>query len=202
MDTITICNAALSRLGEASIVELSDDNTAARACNLHLPLAKARVLRSHSWNFGRKRATLTRSTDSPLFGYEYAYTLPTDSVRICEVNGVSGTGDAGISWEIENGKILTDDETCEVAYISDQSSYGEWDDLAVSALICLLASLIAPMIQGGSTAKAGELMQEYDKMLAPLARRVDANENRKRGENMMDQMLTGSRMLRARRCGL
>lgn len=201
MDTITVCNAALARLGEARIFDLQDNSTAARACALHLPLARDEVLRAHWWNFAADRARLTRVAEAPAFGYAHAYQLPADCLRVLEVNGVGGSGDPGAQWEVEGGRLLHDDATVEIRFIKQVTDISLFDALALEALIVLLASRLAPSIQGGSTGKATELKEEYYRIVAPLARRVDGNESRRAKENMMEAMMAGSRALRARvRC--
>lgn len=202
MDPVTLCNAALARLGEARIVDLLDDNVAARACHAMLPIARAEVLRSHRWNFATARATLAALGEAPAFGYARAYGLPADNLRVLEVNGVSGTGGPGAAWEVEGEHLLCQDETCHLVYVRDEDNYHRWDPLAQAALILLLASRIAPAIMGGSTHRAQELREEYDRLIAPIARRIDANESRRAGGNAMDQLLTGSHALQARRCGV
>lgn len=201
MTTLEICNAALSRLAEVRIVALTDDKPAARTLVVNLPIARHEVLRAHRWNFASKRATLSQDEDTPAFGYDYQYTLPTDCLRVLEVNEVSGSGDPLDDWEIEGRKILIDDAEVNIIYVADVEDYAQWDALAQSALICLLASKIAPAIHGGSTSKAKDLLEEYSQLIAPIARRIDANESRRRNENFMDQMLRGSRALQARGSG-
>jgi len=202
MDKIDICNAALARLGEARIQALTDGNTAGRACTLLYPLALEEMLRGHRWNFATKRAVLTRLVEDPLFGPAYAYTLPTDCVRVLEVNDVSGSGPAGQQWEIEDGKLLCDDDEVRVLYIRRIEDSNVLDALATEALVLLLAAKLAPAIQGGSTSKAEALMNEYVRLCAPLARRVDANESRRGAANMMTQMMRGSLALGARGGGV
>jgi hypothetical protein len=46
-----------------------------------------------------------------------------------------------------------------------------------------------------------EFLEEYHRILAPMARRVDGNESRRSKENQLDAMLAGSRALRARVSG-
>jgi hypothetical protein len=198
MDTITVCNAALARLGEARIFDLSDDSAAGRACALNFPLACDEVLRSHWWNFATIRTELVELTEAPAFGYAHAYQLPLDCLRVLEVNGVSGTGDPSAQWEIENGRLLHDDGSVNIRFIRRVTDLNYFDSLALEALIILLASKLAPAIQGGSTGKAAEFLEEYHRILAPIARRVDGNESRRSRENQMDAMLAGSRAVRAR----
>jgi hypothetical protein len=198
MDTITVCNAALARLGEARIFALSDDGAAARACALNYPLALDEVLRSHWWNFATARTTLTELGEAPEFGYAHAYQLPTECLRVLEVNGVSGTGDPDAQWEIEGGRLLHDEAKVEIRYIERVADVNLFDSMALEALIVLLASKLAPAIQGGSTGKAVEFLEEYHRIVAPMARRVDGNESRRSRENQMEAILAGSRALRAR----
>lgn len=201
MDTTTVCNAALARLGEARIFELDDDNAAARACKLNFPLTRDEVLRSHWWNFAADRAELSQLSETVAFGWDYAYQLPADCLRVLAVNGVSAAGDPSEQWEIEGGKLLHDSSTAEIRYIKRVSDLNLFDSLALEALIVLLASKIAPAIQGGSTGKANDLKEEYHRIIAPMAKRVDANETRAASQNQMDAMLAGSRAIQARGCG-
>jgi hypothetical protein len=202
MDTITVCNAALARLGEARIFDLDDDSAAARACKLTFPLARDEILRGHWWNFAMERATLSQLSDAPAFDFTYAYRLPVECLRVIEVNGISSSGTPGDDWEIESGKLLSDDSTMQIRYIKRVHDLNLFDSLALTALIVLLASEIAPAIQGGSTGKANELKEEYHRITAPMAKRVDANETRASAENAMDKMLAGSRAIQARYCGV
>lgn len=197
--TVTgVCNAALSRLGEARIFSVEDATAAARACALCFPLARDELLRAHRWNFATARVDMVRLVEAPAFGHEHAYQLPADCVRVLVVNGVSASGDPAAQWEVEGGRLLHDDDTVELIYIRRETNLHLYDALAIEALIVLLAAKLAPAIQGGSTGKAQELKEEYHRLLVPAAKRVDANESRRRSENTMETMLAGSRALRAR----
>jgi hypothetical protein len=198
MDTVTVCNAALSRLGEARIVDLNADAKVSRACLLNFPLARDEVLRAHWWNFATERAALTELSTTPYFGYDHQYQLPVDCLRVIEVNGVSSVGHPLDQWEIEGQKLLSDEETVQIRYIKRITDLNLFDSLALEALIVLLASKLAPAIQGGSTSKATEMLEAYHRVIAPLARRIDGNENRRASENTMDAMLAGSRAITAR----
>lgn len=198
MDTVTVCNAALARLGEARISDLSDGSTVSRACALQFPLTLDEVLRAHWWNFATDRVTLSELAEAPAFGYAHAFQLPADCLRVLEVNGVGGSGDPEAQWEIESGRLLHDEGTVEIRFIKRVTGLNFFDSLALEALIVLLASKLAPSIQGGSTAKAIELKEEYHRIVAPMAKRIDGNESRRARDNMMDAMMSGSRALRER----
>lgn len=200
MNTVELCNAALARLGEARIASLDETHLAARTCAQLYPVAVDELLRSHRWNFASSRAVLSRLDETPVFGFRYAYQLPGDCMRVVEVNGVSSTGTPSEAWEIEGRKLLTDAETARIVYIYRATNLDLWDSLALECLTLLLASKLAPVIQGGSTSKENELLEALNRLTAPLARRIDANESRRPSESPMEQMLRGSRAIAARRC--
>jgi hypothetical protein len=156
------------------------------------------LLRAHWWNFAMERTRLAQLSQGVAFGFAYAYQLPTECLRVVEVNGISSSGAPGEDWEIEGGKLLHDASKVEIRFIKRVTDLTHFDSLALEALIVLLASKIAPAIQGGSTTKAMELKEEFHKVLAPLAKRVDANETRSSKVNQMEAMLAGSRALEAR----
>ena len=57
MTDVTICNEALTAIGEKVIVALSDSSKAARLCNLKYANKRDYLLRKYVWNFATKRAT-------------------------------------------------------------------------------------------------------------------------------------------------
>ena len=75
---VSICSNALRRLGDDPITSLTDDSERARLCNAFYEDARDACLRSHPWNFAITRASLTQLSDSPVYGYDYQFALPTD----------------------------------------------------------------------------------------------------------------------------
>lgn len=174
-----LCNLALGHLGEGRITSLDEDTAAARACALHYSLTRDEMLRSHRWNFATKRAELSRLADAPLFGWEYAYQLPSDFLRALEVNESEAGDFISEEWKIEGHNLLTDAEEVQLIYIAQVVDEGLFDSLFVQAFALKLAVVLSETIHG-TTGKTAELMQAYTSVMAPLARRVDANEGRRR----------------------
>jgi hypothetical protein len=193
---------ALARLGEARVYDLTEDQFVAVQCARQFPLAAEEVLRSHRWNFASARVALSRLAEAPAFGFKYAYALPTDCLRVLEVNGVSGAGEPGAEWEIEGRALLTDETSVKAIYIKRETNLMYWDSLAIEWLVLALAAKLAPTIQGGSTSKANELREEINRLAAPLARRIDANESKRENANSMEMLLNSSRTIYARGVGL
>ena len=66
MNQVTICNLALSKLGEQSITSLDDGSLEARFCSLHYPVVVTQILLLNNWNFATKQAQLTQLSATPL----------------------------------------------------------------------------------------------------------------------------------------
>ena len=174
-----ICNLALAHLGEDSITSLSDGTPRAIACALQYPLTRDEVMRSHRWNFLITRAVLTASGTAPAFGFAKKYQLPADCLRVCEVND-SEFGDVNTdAYSIEDNFLLTDATSVNLVYVRQETDTDGYDPLFVRALAIKLAVALSETIRG-TTGKTAELLQAYERVTAPLARRVDANEGRRR----------------------
>ena len=85
---VEIANDALNYLGAEGINDFSDDNNIARTCRRQYPIARDYILRQHPWNFAVTRERITSSGLADTFsdfGEAYAFTVPTNSVRIYKV---------------------------------------------------------------------------------------------------------------------
>lgn len=178
MTQVELCNVALAHLGEARIAAMGDDTVAARACALHYGPVRDEVLRSHRWNFAIGRAALTAAA-APPFGWAKAFTLPTDCLRALEIND-NEVGDwISETWAIEGRQVLTNAETVNLVYVKGLGDAALTDPLFAQAFALKLAAALSETIRG-ATGKTAELLQLYDARTAPLARRIDANEGRRR----------------------
>lgn len=196
MTQLELCNVALSHLGEARINALSDDTARARACALHyLPVLKE-VLRSHRWNFAVSRVEIAPDGTAPAFGWGYQFTLPADCLRVLEVNDSEAGDWISDEWIIEGRKLLTNAATLRLIYLRDVDDEALTDPLFAQAFGLKLAVALSEGIRG-TTGKTGDLLQIYQNVTAPLARRVDANEGRRR----KGMLPLNSRFVRARNCG-
>ena len=81
---IDICNAAIVRVGGQMITSLTENSPTAIACNSQYDIVRRDLLRSHPWNFAIKYASLPQNTETPIFGYDYSYALPSDCLRVLE----------------------------------------------------------------------------------------------------------------------
>lgn len=80
---LTFCNKVLGHLGEDTITAADTAAAAYIQCELYLDDTLNEIVGGHPWNKAKARAMLIQSeSDTPLFGYDYAYTKPSDSLRI------------------------------------------------------------------------------------------------------------------------
>lgn len=171
-----VCNLALAKIGGKTIMSLDDQSPEARICRRMFEPARDEVLRSHRWNFATKRATLSRLSDPPAFGWSVQYQLPVDCLRVLQVNGYEELQREGV-WEVEGGRLMTDQDRADVKYIARITDSSLFDAIFVKALAIKIASEIA-MPLTGSKSLPGELLTEYRQITGPDAMLADATEGR------------------------
>lgn len=172
---VSICSNALRRLGDDPITSLTDDTERARLCNAFYQDSRDLVLRSHPWNFAITRASLAQLSDTPAYGYNYMYALPTDPycLRVLEMEY------ADYIFKIENdatnGRVLvTNESTAKILYIARITNPTLFDSMFVETLTSKLAADLAYPITG-SVQLQGQMEKMYRDKLSE-ARSVDGME--------------------------
>ena len=84
---LDICNAALSKIGEAPLDALiANESTASRLCVLHYHPARRETLCMARWTFATTQTTLDSvSAQAPNSLTPYQFTLPADCLRVLDV---------------------------------------------------------------------------------------------------------------------
>lgn len=157
-------------------MSLQDASPEARACNLMYGPTRDQVLRGHRWNFAIKRATLSQLADPPAFGWAVQYSLPTDCLRVFQLNAFEAD-EMRPMWEVEGRNLMTDQDTAEIKYVAQITNASLFDPIFIKALATKLAAEMAKTITG-SNSVAGELLTEYERVTGPEARLADAMESR------------------------
>lgn len=161
-------NRALAMVGASRLTSPLDNSKEARACNEQFPLVRDAELRAHVWSFAMKRATLASNAVAPTFGYNYAYTLPVDCVRVWWIGdtylGFSMT-DYRVSpdqpYQIEGRAILSNDiGPLHVRYVATTENPTAFDACFAEAVACRLAMAIVTVLTE-STVKKADLREEY-----------------------------------------
>ncbi len=180
-------NDALSQIGAAAISAIDDGSINARHCERMYPALRDSILRMHHWNFAVKRVELALDVTAPVTGFAYAYTLPSDNLKVIEYAGanptVSGEPYGLITdqyrtipyYKIESGKLLSNDGQAWIVYLRRVTNLDEWDALAYQVLCAWLASKLALAIPKDAK-KSGELLNMAVNVLLPQALAVDGQE--------------------------
>ena len=114
----SICNNALTHLGERQIASTEDDNQRARLCKLRFDDVKRLVLSAHPWTCVTKRAKLGLLSGSPVWGFNKIFGLPNDFLRILQIE--DQTQAYRIEVDATYGLVLmTDAATANIRYIHD-----------------------------------------------------------------------------------
>ena len=99
---ISICAAALQLVGAEEITSFGDETREARICASIYSTIKADLLQSHTWRFAIRQEELNRLVAIPLFGFDYAYSLPADFLRLV------GKDNPTSKHQVFENKVYTD----------------------------------------------------------------------------------------------
>ena len=81
-EDIAICSAALHLIGAEEIGSFADETREARLCASIYSTLRQNLLQKHNWRFSVRQEQLNRLDAVPLFGFSYAYSLPSDFLRL------------------------------------------------------------------------------------------------------------------------
>lgn len=180
---VDVANLALLKLGSGSkITALTDNSVAARALNSCYDMVRKAELRAHYWAFALKRAALPASATPPAWGFSTAFPLPSDHIRLVQVNQFYltpalldyNTADAS-AWVVESGNILCDySAPLKIRYVWDVTDEGTFDPLFNMMFAARLAYETCEQITNSNTKKQS-ITDDYKSTLA-LAVRASAIE--------------------------
>jgi hypothetical protein len=177
---VRICNMALGKCGvtkQIDSLEFSEEETVpeeARLCSLYFELAFRAAARGHDWKCLSSQADISGNlTTAPVFGYDYAYSLPSNCIRVLRVE------DEDIyPWRVQGRTLVTDATSVKIDYIQYTMNTDLYDDLFTEALVMRLAAHLAPALSGGEEGQriADNLMAWHEKITLPEARFADSAE--------------------------
>ena len=184
LSKIDVCNQALLKVGADTIASLDtssdlDEGTIVEAnlCNIFFDQALEETMRIYPWNCCTARTIPVKLAQDPAFGYESAFQLPNDCMRVINVFDSSDQDTNGVRWVVEGDKVLCDYDVIYLKYVQKPTSVGILDPLAVRALICNLALKLAIPLQLSDT-QAARILAELEQVVLPSARSIDTFENK------------------------
>lgn len=163
---VSICNAALSLIGDRNIASFDENTVLAERCRNIYDQQRRAVLRDHPWSCAKKRAVLAPTSTHPSFGFAHAFPLPRDFLRIIDPNTNN--------YDIENRHILANVNQINLVYVFDNDNEETWDSLLVEAMSLKLASKLAKP-NTGSDATGQSALAEYERLIK-RARAINAQE--------------------------
>lgn len=132
---VQIANRALSKVGAARIISLSDDNKQARAVASCIYDIIDDELRTGRWQFAMRRVELPALAQAPAFGYKYQYQVPADFLRIDMVNNEFPAavmsdyiGEEILDWTLEGNVVLSNAASpMKLRYVASVQDPAQWD---------------------------------------------------------------------------
>jgi hypothetical protein len=171
---VGICNSALVKLGATRIVQLTEGSKNANLCSEQFEKVRDDLLRSHVWNFAIKRAKLAMLAETPAFGFDAAFQLPSDFLRVASVHP-DAAGGATTPYRIEGRQLLSNAGSIYLRYIYRVTDPNAMDVHFREALAWALAlDLSIPITQSNSMR---QMMDEGLRMQLAKAKSVDAIED-------------------------
>lgn len=170
---VAICNAALIKLRGNTIASFDEKSTEATACAALWDIERRSQLRLHPWKFAIRRSGVgglarVNTTDPANEEYRYAYTLPSDCIKLLKVI----TPDY---FKLEGRSILTDEEECHIKYVADIEDTATWDPSFVDVMVSRMALELAYTLPA-KTSMIETMNALYQERLT-LARRYNSQED-------------------------
>lgn len=172
-----IANNALAYLSAGTINNIDDDDAKARAIKGVFDQSAQEVIRSHRWSCCISRVQLSQLAETTVqsgnFGYDHAYQIPVDCLRILDINGEPWS-DKGEFFDLNGRKLLTDLDEVYLRYVKWVEEVSNWDVLLADAVAVKIAMKVARQITSDGIS-AEDLEMLYRQRL-DVARTVDAME--------------------------
>ena len=161
-----ICNLALDYLlqtNEESVTNIDSPTTQTEVvCARWYDVARKSLLRRHPWNFATKRIVLTADVNKPAFGYDFAYNLPNDFIRVISLEEPDNNAPLlTAQYRVEGNQLLvgrlvgasqsSGAQSLNFIYIFNETNIVKFDDLFVDTLAIELASKIAYKFTASNT---------------------------------------------------
>jgi len=170
---VDIINSALVKIGAEPILSVDDDSKEAQVSKIRFDFVRQVVLRMHPWNCAIKRTTTSATTSTPDFDFAYQHQLPSDCIRILEVNINDDP-----EYRIEGRNILSDANEIELKYVYDLEDVSLMDSMLAEAIASYLAFDIAYSITQNGNVR--DSMFGLFERVMKSAKTVDGQEDSRR----------------------
>lgn len=178
-----VINDALTEIGAYMINDPSEASEQASRASFLFPRVVRSELRKHAWSFAMNRTALPASATPPAWGYQVAYPLPPDFLRMWQVGQYyyewvlrDYVGEDLSVYAIEGNQVLTNlPAPLNIRYISDvTNNVNIWDALFREVISLKLGLKLVPSLTRSDT-KYKTIMEAYEGALK-TAKRINAIE--------------------------
>jgi len=166
-----IVNMALTGIGEARIVSLDQDQETARQVKAIYEPVRDEVLSTYPWKFALKSRQIAKLDTAPLFTYDNAFQIPSDSLRVVKTD----LDENGLIWDREGETIVTNETAVKIQYIQRITDATKFTASFVTALAARLEAELAYSVSNNATL-GKEKLEIYFKSKLPLSKSIDAQE--------------------------
>lgn len=177
-----VINRTLQLIAANTISDPDEDSISARAAKLEYDAVVRAELSAYPWYFAKAQAQLAQEADAPLFKYAAAFTLPTDFLRLVELENRwvfsidRRTQDTNPvpPYEMQGRSLLTDlTAPLRVGYIRDVTDEPTiWHPLFEDCVVASLGMALAQPLTKSTTQV--ELLARMRRSRVSEARRVNA----------------------------
>jgi hypothetical protein len=151
-DRLSIYNGALRKLKERELASLTENREPRRLLDSVWDSGAIEAcLEAGQWSFATRRLALFSSPSvSPQFGFQYAFELPEDYIRLVGISRSAGYHEPMNRYEFSGGFVFSSLEPMYIAYVSGDDLFGRdfslWPQSFVNFVEWHFAAEIAPKL--------------------------------------------------------
>lgn len=167
-DSVSICNQALSWLGEDRILALDPDGSKkARLCYTNYAPLRDAVLEEAAWTFATRRYQLDPVQESPVYGYGNKFLIPSKVLVVIEADDNANflNGVSNLDWRREENHIVSDAGVIYAKCIVQITDVAKFSNLFIQTLATRIAAELAPTLTESKT-KTDQMWALYNLKLA------------------------------------
>lgn len=140
---LEVVNQALRAIGDDAVTSVTADSSKrGEVVAARWETVRNAVFRAHPWRSLSMRAEL-EETDAPVWGYDNAFELPDDFLRLRRTDLPRGC-----AWAIEGRTLVCNSSTVKIQYTALIDDPDEWDPLLLEAVVARLAGELTVALTG------------------------------------------------------
>jgi hypothetical protein len=184
ISTVSIVNQAYQELGAKSIASFDEGSTNSILAKSVFDNSRRKLLGDHTWSFATTQLQLAREVGTPVFKFNFSYSLPADMLYLLEVED-------GADYDLVENSLLTNLKTVKVSYVRDEEDVSRWSAAFVEAMVSYLRYKFA-YAKTGSAEEEERSFAIFEKQMKK-ARNLDSMQEPHRAFGRFDNELINSR---------